>query len=74
MKLPINDRFFKQIKAGKKDWEYRDAHITFVNEKTGEHLRKDIKAVNLISKHMVTFDSEEEKCFDTEELIRFSLK
>lgn len=74
MKLPIKDRFFKQIKAGKKDWEYRDAHITFVNEKTGEHLRRNIKAVNLMEKKEVTFDSEEEKCFDTDELIRFALE
>ena len=42
MKLPIKKRFFDQIKSGKKDLEWRDAHITFICEETREELRMDI--------------------------------
>jgi len=42
MKLPIKDKYFDDIKKGKKIAEYRDAHITFVNEKTGESMRAEV--------------------------------
>lgn len=42
MKLPIKDEFFKQIQNGSKNYEVRDAHITFINEKTKEELTKKI--------------------------------
>ena len=45
MKLPIKKVYFDQIKEGKKTVEYRDAHITFVCEETGETLRKDVGRV-----------------------------
>ena len=43
MKLPIKKKYFDEIKAGTKDVEYRDAHITFICEETGETLRKEVK-------------------------------
>ena len=43
MKLPIKKKYFDEIKIGIKKVEYRDAHITFVCEETGEELRKDIE-------------------------------
>ena len=49
MKLPIKDKYFKEIKEGKKFFGYRDAHITFINEKTGETLRKDVAKTRVIS-------------------------
>ena len=42
MKLPIKKKYFDEIKDGKKRFEYRDAHITFVCEETGEQIRKDV--------------------------------
>lgn len=42
MKLPIKKKYFDQIKAGIKSFEYRDAHITFMCEETGEELRKEV--------------------------------
>ena len=50
MKLPIKHKYFEQIKSGKKDIEYRDAHITFIDEKTGETLRKGIATVGFCKK------------------------
>ena len=45
MKLPIKKVYFDQIKEGKKDVEYRDAHITFVCEETGETLLRDVNDI-----------------------------
>lgn len=42
MKLKIKEKWFNEIKAGKKKLDYRDDHITFVCEETGEELRKKI--------------------------------
>lgn len=42
MKLPIKKKYFDEIKIGIKIVEYRDAHITFVCEETGEEIRKNI--------------------------------
>ena len=42
MKLPIKKKFFEQIKSCEKELEWRDAHITFICEETGETLRRDI--------------------------------
>jgi hypothetical protein len=47
MKLPIRDEYFKQIVAGEKLLEIRDAHITFVNEKTNEKITKNVIDVML---------------------------
>lgn len=43
MKLPIKKKYFDEIKKGKKDFELRDAHITFICEETGEKLTKEIE-------------------------------
>lgn len=42
MKLPIKKKYFNEIKMGMKTIEYRDAHITFVCEETGETLTKRV--------------------------------
>ena len=42
MKLPIKKKYFDAIKSDDKFEEYRDAHITFVCEETGETIRKDV--------------------------------
>ena len=48
MKLPIKKVYFDAIKAGKKKVEYRDAHITFVCEETGETLRREVVYAEVI--------------------------
>ena len=42
MKLPIKKKYFDMIKNGEKIVDYRDAHITFVCEETGETIRKSL--------------------------------
>lgn len=48
MKLPIKKKYFDEIKSGRKGIEYRDAHITFICEETGEKLRKEVVGVELL--------------------------
>jgi len=48
MKLPIKKKYFDMLRSGDKNIEYRDAHITFVCEETGEEITKDIWNVKLI--------------------------
>lgn len=47
MKLLIKKKYFDRIKKGKKKFELRDAHITFVCMGTGEELRKNVTDVNI---------------------------
>lgn len=48
MKLPIKHKFFLEIRKGTKKIEMRDAHITFISEKTGERLTKNIEGSSLM--------------------------
>ena len=49
--------YFDEIKSGKKRKEYRDSHITFICEETGEQLRKDVISVYLAHKSQEKFPS-----------------
>ncbi len=73
MKLPIKDKYFKQIKNGTKQFEYRDSHITFINEKTKEELRCDVWSASVVSKQFAVEESGFKK-FTDERIIRFALK
>jgi hypothetical protein len=48
MRLPVKKELFEQLKAGRRTIDYRDAHITFVCEETGETLVKQIDSVGMI--------------------------
>ena len=47
MKLYVKKKYFDLIKSGMKIRDYRDAHITFICEETGEMLCKDVIACNV---------------------------
>lgn len=79
MKLPIKKKYFDLIKSGKKKVEFRDAHITFVCEETGEVLRRDVKKVHLLKgkkvdilklKHPNLFDDDTIMSFELEEVLK----
>jgi len=74
MKLPIKKKYFDLIKAGKKTVEYRDAHITFICEETGERLRKDVKHVHLVLMDSVPEEFHHNHLFDDDMIIRFELE
>ena len=74
MKLPIKKKYFEEIKAGKKAVEFRDAHITFVCEGTGEELRKDIRNVTLMESALLHEDLKNTGFFEDDSVVVFDLK
>ena len=54
MKLPVTPENFEQLKSGQRTVEYRDAHITFVNEATGETITKIVDSVGLTQTSKIT--------------------
>jgi hypothetical protein len=48
MKLKIKQKYFDLIKAGTKTYDFRDAHITFECEETGETLQKRVVHCDVI--------------------------
>lgn len=53
IKLPIKKKWFDQIKNGRKTTEYREAHITFVCEETGETLRKEVRGMCITERALI---------------------
>jgi len=79
MKLPIKKKWFDQIKSGDKDLEWRDAHITFVCEETGETLRKEVTSTQICDKSKIEWEEDFtkqdlEEMFEDKKLIGFALK
>ena len=74
MKLPIRHKYFEEIKSGKKDFEYRDAHITFVDEETGEELTKDVERVALVLKEFAADVTGDCGLFEDDKIIQFKLR
>jgi len=70
MKLPIRKEYFDAIKSGEKEFEYRDAHITFICEETGERLMKQITDVCMVERHSDLFPD----VLEDDWVIRFKLK
>jgi hypothetical protein len=74
MKLPIKKKYFDEIKSGKKINEYRDAHITFVCEETGEKLRMDVETCSVIDRTQVPLEYRNAEGLTENRIIKFRLK
>lgn len=74
MKLLTRKKYFDRIKAGEKKIDYRDAHITFVCEETGETLKKDVNSVGIVNKSELPDELKESGYFDDERIIAFELR
>jgi len=71
MKLPIKKKYFDLIKSGEKKTEYRDSHITFICEETGETIQKNVWDVHIVHKSNVP--SEYKDVIGDEFVLRFLL-
>ncbi len=74
MKLPIKKKYFEQIKSGQKDLEWRDSHITFICEGTGETLRKNVVGVCIKHKAELPADVLEDINFTDLDILEFELE
>lgn len=76
MKLPIKKEYFDMIKEGTKRVEFRDAHITFVCEETGEIITKEIENIDFIDNPIAIRNMKNNypNCFTDDRLIRFHLR
>ena len=73
MKLPIKKKYFNMIKAGDKNVEFRDSHITFICEETGRALRKEVNRVFLVRRDSISQELNDDSLFDDDILIAFDL-
>lgn len=74
MKLVTLKKYFDKIKSGEKKIDYRDAHLTFVCEETGETIKKDVKSVSIIKKSALPNELKKTTLFDDEKIIAFELE
>ena len=73
MKLPIKKKYFDEIKQGNKVKEYRDAHITFVCEETGETLVQNVLFAQVIDISQVPKEYQNTDCLTDDKVISFWL-
>jgi len=73
MKLPIRKEYFDQIKAGKKTFEFRDAHFTLQCEGTDESLTINVKAARIIPRTELPEDLRHSDMFDDDNILEFQL-
>ena len=74
MKLITLKKYFDKIKAGEKKIDYRDAHLTFVCEETGETIKKNVISVKIVDKVELPDELKESSIFDDEKVIAFELE
>lgn len=73
MKLLIKKKYFDEIKAGKKNLDFRDSHITFVCEETDEELFKKVVGVELVQRECLPEEYKELPFFKDDTVIVFDL-
>jgi len=73
MKLPIKKKYFDQIKSGEKDVDWRDAHITFVCEETGETLTRKITDLIVMPTSILPPALKDSGMFDDDTVIGFCI-
>jgi hypothetical protein len=74
MKLKTKQKYFNKIKAGEKLVDYRDAHITFVNEETGGKYVRRVVGVRLIPFKSLPDDLQKTTLFGDDMIIAFELE
>lgn len=74
MKLKTKQKYFNKIKSGEKLVDYRDAHITFVNEETGGKYVRRVVGVRLIPFSELPVDLQKTTLFGDDMIIAFELE
>jgi hypothetical protein len=74
MKLKTKDKYFKMIKSGKKLVDYRDAHITFINESYGTKCVRKVVGVRLIPRGKLPRSLRDSVLFGDDFILAFELE
>jgi hypothetical protein len=74
MKMKTKQRYFNKIKSGEKLVDYRDAHITFVNEETGGKYVRKVVGVRLMPFSELPVDLQKTTLFGDDMIIAFELE
>lgn len=74
MKVLINNEHFEEIKAGKRTVDYRDAHLTLVNEDTQEQLVKKVTETSIIPFDCMPRNLQKSGLFEDTTIIKFILE
>jgi len=74
MKLKTKQKYFRKIKSGEKLIDYRDAHITFINEETGGKYVRKVVGVKLIPFNKLPEDLQKSTLFGDDMIIAFELE
>jgi hypothetical protein len=74
MKLKTKPKYFRKIKSGEKLVDYRDAHITFINEESGQKYLRKVVGVKLISFKKLPLDLQRSTLFGDDMILAFELE
>lgn len=75
MKLPIEHKYFMQVKKGEKTIDYRAGHITFIDKKTGRKCIRNVVGVKFIPRSEVPKELNKDVLFgDDKWIIAFELE
>lgn len=74
MKLKTKQKYFNKIKSGEKLVDYRDAHITFINEETGGKYIRKVVGVKLIPFKSLPEELQKTTLFGDDTIIAFELE
>jgi len=74
MKMKTKKKYFDKIKSGEKLVDYRDAHITFINEETGGKYIRKVVGVRLIRFSELPVDLQKTTLFGDDMIIAFELE
>lgn len=56
MKITVTEEEFERIRAGLQIFQYSDALITFINDKTKEELGKEIIGARYLMRHSIPYE------------------
>ena len=81
MKLPIQKKYFDALNNEEEEYEFRDAHISYICEETGKKITMDVEDVELISKDLINSfrknklsDKELKELFSDDIVIKFKVR
>jgi len=74
MKMKTKPKYFRKIKSGEKLVDYRDAHITFINEETGGKYIRKVVGVRLMPFSELPVDLQKSTLFGDDMIIAFELE